>query len=97
MNVSNFKTWLTSGIDEAILDFAKGLFHAALVGGALYVASRLEGWHPDTQNGIIAYVIAYRVWKAFLVYVGISGDVKTSVPSTSTSGIIPDSTMGSGL
>lgn len=78
------KVWFFAGVDDAILNFAKGLFHAALVGAALYAYAQIQSWHPDTETGVIAYAIVYRVWKAFLVYAGISGEFesKESVPTT---------------
>lgn len=100
MNVASVKLWLTSGVDEAILNFVKGLFHAALVGAAMYATVKIEGFKPTTPEAVMIYALAYRTWKSFLVYVGITGEVKASVPVSNystTTDFVPDSAMGSGL
>lgn len=86
MTIKSVSDYLSSGIDEAIVSFVKGMLRFAAAASILYAAKTVEGLNPSTPELVIAVGIIDRALKSAWIYFTATSPV---VPSTTTVDTVP--------
>lgn len=81
MIITRITTWLSSGIDEAILSFVKGMLRHLAAAAIQYAAYYVGIWHPSTMEAVITQGVIERGLKSLWIYVTASGQPQPIVPT----------------